>query len=68
MQRLLGMLWFKNRMDKMIEEISRREDHSFDHMKMQSARKVIIADKFARLKKITRLFLKSVNWLFHLVL
>ena len=62
MQRLLGTLWFMNRMgDKLIEEISRREHHSFDYMKMHSARKVIIADKYARSKKITRLFLKSVN-------
>ena len=51
-----------NRMeDKLIEEISRREHHSFDYMKMHSARKVIIADKYARPKKITRLFLKSVH-------
>ena len=51
-----------NRMDgKLIEEISRREHHSFDYMKMHSAHKVIIADKYARPKKITRLFLKSVN-------
>ena len=62
MQRLLGMLWFMNRMkDKLIEEISRREHHSYDFMKMHRARKVIIADKYARPKKITRLFLKSVN-------
>ena len=49
MQRLLGTLWFMNRMDKLIEEISRREHHSFEYMKMHSARKVIIADKYARL-------------------
>ena len=47
--------------DKLIEDISRREHHSFDYMKMHSARKVIIADKYARPKKITRLFLKSVH-------
>lgn len=56
-----------NRVDGLIEEIFCREHHSFDYMNMQSARKVIIANIYARPKKIKRLFLTSVKRLFHLV-
>lgn len=56
-----------NRMDGLIKGIFCREHHSFDYMNMQSARKVIIANIYARPKKIKRLFLKSVKRLFHLV-
>lgn len=54
-------------MNELIEEISRGKHHSFDYMDIHNARKVIIADMYARPKKIKRLFLKSVNCLFHLV-
>ena len=54
-------LWFMNRMAELIEEISRRKHHSFDYTNMLSAHKVIIAEMYARPKKIKRLFLKSFN-------
>ena len=50
-----------NRVNELIEEISRGKHHSFDYMDIHNARKVIIADMYARAKKIKSLFLKFVN-------
>ena len=45
-----------NRVNKLIEEISRGKHHSFDYMDIHNARKVIIADMYARPKKLRDYF------------
>ena len=43
-------------MNELIEEISRGKHHSFDYMDIHNARKVIIADMYARPKKLRDYF------------